>query len=176
MKKYLHCLSLGAMIVTFLLGVASCGQPKTESESPHASQTQPESSHWYLIKRDSLWGYVNLKGEIVVNPQFDDARFFDNGLAEVRLGTRWGIIDESGKYIINPQFDDVSSFSEGLAAVGLGGKCGFMDKQGKIVINPQFDDVRSSFSEGLATVKLGGKYGLINKRGIFVVNPVYDYI
>jgi hypothetical protein len=50
------------------------------------------------------WGYVNKSGEIVINPQFDRAEAFTQGLAPVRIG-RWGYVDNSGKVVINPQFD-----------------------------------------------------------------------
>ena len=35
-------------------------------------------------------------GTIVVNPQFDDARAFSDGLAAVSIGDKWGFIDKTG--------------------------------------------------------------------------------
>ena len=59
------------------------------------------------------WGFVNKSGEIVINPQFDRAEGFAEGLAPVKMG-RWGYVDPAGKVAINPQFDRADSFSEGL--------------------------------------------------------------
>jgi len=131
------------------------------------------------------WGFIDPQGNYVINPQFDSASSFSEGLAAVRVGDgdtgKWGFIDPQGNYVINPQFDYASSFSEGLAAVRVGdgdtGKWGFIDPQGDYVINPQFDDT-SSFSEGLAAVRVGGwdtgKWGFIDPQGNYVINPQFD--
>ena len=73
-------------------------------------------------------------GTIVINPQFNSADSFSDGLARVRIGDfttgKWGFIDKTGHYVINPQFDEADSFSDGLAAVRIGdsttGKWGFI--------------------------------------------------
>src|ERR1039457_3602977 len=74
----------------------------------------------YPVVVNGRWGFVNKSGETVINPQFDRAEGFADGLAPVRMG-RWGYVDASGKMEINPQFDKADVFSEGLAAVKLGG-------------------------------------------------------
>jgi hypothetical protein len=86
------------------------------------------------IFRISNCGFIDNQGKMAIDPQWEDALFFSQGLAAVRLGDiltgKWGYIDKAGKYVINPQFDDVSYFSEGLAAVRIGdsetGKWGFI--------------------------------------------------
>ena len=47
---------------------------------------------------------------MVINPQFDAASPFSEGLAHVRIGGKWGYIDPAGKMVINPQFDAASPF------------------------------------------------------------------
>ena len=75
------------------------------------------------------WGYIDKAGKYVINPQFDDAWPFEDGLALVEIDGKWGVIDKSGKYVINPQFDFISVvFSEGLALVEIGGKYGYISK------------------------------------------------
>jgi len=109
-------------------------------------------------------------GKIVINPQFDDANSFSEGLAPIRIGDsetgKWGYINKEGKMVINPQFHFANSFSEGLAPIRIGdyktGEWGFINKEGKMVINPQFNDTKD-FSEGLAVVRVGGKYGYISR-------------
>jgi len=125
-------------------------------------------------------------GQIVINPQFDAAQNFSEGLAAVRIGDdttgKWGFIDEGGALVINPQFDLAASFIDGLAIVRIGdsksGKWGFIDKSGKFVISPQFSEV-DIFVNNLAAVKVGdtnGKWGFINKTGNFVINPQDGYL
>ena len=119
------------------------------------------------------YGFVDKKGRFVVNPQFDGASRFSQGLAAVVSGRRVGYIDEEGKFVINPQFDDGSPFEEGLAVVRSGSKWGYIDTKGKLVINPQFDQA-TGFSEGLACVQIGDRTGFIDKTGKLVINPQFD--
>ena len=129
-----------------------------------------------FVKIGGKYGYINKAGEIVINPQFDDAWSFSEGLARVEIGDKYGYINKAGEYVIKPQFDGAGSFSEGLAWMRIGGKEGkegFINKAGEIVINPQFDDAWS-FSEGLARVEIGDKRGYINKAGEYVIKPQFD--
>ncbi len=55
--------------------------------------------------------------EVVIQPQFDKARDFSDGLAAVFNGEKWGYIDKTGKVVIDFQYDIAGDFSEGVAAV-----------------------------------------------------------
>ncbi len=119
------------------------------------------------------YGYIGTDGKYAINPQFEDAGMFGEGLAPVRMGGHWGFIDKTGKIAVNPQFERAQSFSEGLAGVRLGGKWGFVDKTGKFVINAQFNDL-GPFTKGLAPVRQGKRWGYIDPTGKFVINPQFD--
>ena len=71
-------------------------------------------------------------GRVVINPQFDAALHFADGLAAVRIGDentgKWGYIDKQGKMVVNPQFDSAEPFAEGLAAVRNGDKWGYISR------------------------------------------------
>jgi hypothetical protein len=71
-----------------------------------------------------------------IEPQFNAAGDFNEGLALVAVGPRFGFIREDGKFEINPQFDKVGTFQGGLAPVWLAGRKGYINKQGKYVWNP----------------------------------------
>lgn len=44
------------------------------------------------MKQDGLWGYVSLLGEVVIEPQFLEAKSFSDGSAPVRTGLGWQFI------------------------------------------------------------------------------------
>jgi hypothetical protein len=167
MKKMLFvCLILPALL---FMGVAQ--------ETPKAFQLQPV----YLNGR---WGYADMKGSVVIKPQFDAARPFVDGLAQVgvvdeelpeiaaRPNLKWGYIDERGRVIVGLRYAVLNRFSEGLAAAavldseqpertfrGRGGerlnlKWGYVDASGREAIAMQFLDA-GDFSEDLAHVNVG---------------------
>ena len=127
-----------------------------------------------LDNSNDKWGYADTLGNIVVEPQYDYAYSFSEGLASVNNGN-YGFIDKTGKQVIPCIYEDASDFSDGLARVDKDGKYGFIDKTGKVVVEPQYNWI-DHFYEGLAQVDKDGKYGFIDKTGKVVVEPQYDYM
>ena len=131
------------------------------------------------VESGEKYGYIDKKGNYVINPQFDYAFYFaDNGLAVVKNDEKYGYIDKKGNYVINLQFDSASTFDDsGMALVKNSDQFGFIDKKGNYVINPQFDDVHeySSYDKDLIAVETGDKYGCIDRKGNQVISGK-DYI
>ena len=48
---------------------------------------------------NSKWGFIDTKGNIVIEPKFDMARSFEKGRANVNLGEEWFCIDTKGNKI-----------------------------------------------------------------------------
>jgi hypothetical protein len=65
------------------------------------------------------WGYVDSTGFLFINPVYDYAKGFRNGLAAVRVGNLWGYINERGSYAFPPQFKFAGYFDGPLATVRL---------------------------------------------------------
>lgn len=61
--------------------------------------------------------YISGTDFVVIQPQFDGANAFSDGLAQVKVGKKWGYIDKTGKFIIQPQYDEADDFHDGLALV-----------------------------------------------------------
>ena len=123
--------------------------------------------------KEKGFGYVDKDGNYAINPQFEGATYFYEGLAAFYNGEQWGFIDKKGKIVINPQFDEVGCFHEGMAAFDNGKQIGFVDKDGNYAINPQFD-YAGDFHDGLAPFKNGKQYGFVDKKGTIVINPQFD--
>jgi serine/threonine protein kinase/predicted DNA-binding WGR domain protein len=138
-----------------------------------ATSPPPFASPLLPVKVDGKWGYIDKTGQVVIQPQFDEAKIFSEGLTAVRIGSKWGYINQTGQVIIQPQFDSAGKFYEGLLAVEIGDNWGYIDKTGQVVIRPQFDSA-DAFSEGLAAVRISDKRGYIDKRGEEVIPAQFD--
>lgn len=100
-------------------------------------------------------GYIDSTGAWVIEPQFNHACDFSEGLAAVCAGGKWGYVDKTGAWVIHPQFDYTRRFAEGLAVVGVteGGymRFGYVDRTGSPVIPTQYAQA-GDFSGGVAQV------------------------
>lgn len=65
----------------------------------------------FAFKSGNLWGYADLEGNVMAEPQFEEARSFSNKLAAVRKGDQWGFIDTDFNMVISPQFSDADYFN-----------------------------------------------------------------
>src|SRR5258708_5028138 len=97
------------------------------------------SSQLFPVHAHGKFGYIDRSGKFIINPQFEGAGRYSEGLAPVMTGGKWGYIDKQSKTVIAPQFEQASSYSEDRAHVKMGGRFGYIDKSGRLVINPQFD-------------------------------------
>jgi hypothetical protein len=52
-----------------------------------------------VVEVDDKWGYIDKMGNVVIQPQFDYARGFSEGLAEVQVGDKLRYIDKTGKIV-----------------------------------------------------------------------------
>ncbi len=118
------------------------------------------------------YGFIDRKGETIVEPKFEKVLPFSQGLAAARKNDKWGFINDKGDYVIDPKYKSVRSFSEDMAAVRIDNKTGFTDKSGKEIIAPQFDDA-GDFQSGLAPVKVGSLWGFIDKSGQMKIQPKF---
>lgn len=62
-------------------------------------------------------GYINTKGGVVIEPQFNAAEIFSAGLVAVKSGSKWGYINKKGDMEIEAQFDRADPFRAGSARV-----------------------------------------------------------
>ena len=85
--------------------------------------------------------------EILVQPNYDYAGFFHEGLACVKLNGMHGYIDKIGEEVIPLKYDAAWYFREGLAKVKLNGEWGYIDKTGGDVIPLKYD-YADDLSEG----------------------------
>jgi hypothetical protein len=128
-----------------------------------------DQSNKPLIPMDfgASWGYVDDTGRTIIEPEYNAARDFVEGLAAVLAINRWGFIDPSGVYKVTPLYEDCSDFSEGLAAVKWYNRWGYIDRDGAFAIQPRFQSA-ADFHDGWADIKLGARAGRVSRKGEIV--------
>lgn len=137
---------------------------------------------------DRDWGFLNRRGEIVVEPRFSHLCFTSNGLTPAAIWTgkqtNYGFVDEWGDWIVTPRFDacDAVFVNDALGAA-VNDRWGVVNREGGWIIEPRFT-YAEAFHEGLSKVYVGGKYegirlfggkcGYIDCDGEFVIQPQFD--
>jgi len=67
--------------------------------------------------QNGRFGYRDASGDTVIAPRFDQAWYFRDGRARVKVDSLWGYIDRSGSTAIEPAFPRAWDFRNGLARV-----------------------------------------------------------
>lgn len=133
------------------------------------------------VQKDGKWGYINTKGEQIVECKFDDAWGFIGGFAKVKKDGKWGYINTKGEQIIEYKFDDAYDFNEGFARVQKDGKWGYINTKGRPVI---FDESKNEIevldkaidrsNNTFYLSRLGDKFGLLDESfNVIVKNSIY---
>lgn len=136
----------------------------------------------YLVPFESNdhYGYKDLAGNTVVEPIYESAGPFSEGMAAVSITNsggevKYGYIDASGDYVIKPVYDWARTFHNGLAPVFIGSASVFIDKEGNIAIESDYSGV-GCFSSGLAPVLNAEKtrWGYTDTDGNLVIPYIYS--
>ncbi|MCC8120455.1 MAG: S-layer homology domain-containing protein [Oscillospiraceae bacterium] len=59
--------------------------------------------------------------KVLIDPVYEDASSFSDGLAAVKVNGKWGFIDESGEMVIQAKYDYVTGFNDGIALAAYDG-------------------------------------------------------
>jgi hypothetical protein len=70
---------------------------------------------------EDKWGYINEKGDWIIQPQYSNAHTFNEYSAAVEVDfSKWGFINPKGEFVIEPQYDRHAVFKNGIAIVEKG--------------------------------------------------------
>jgi len=129
------------------------------------------------IRQKTLWGAINLKGELILPYQYQVMTDFNaKGYLLVRRNGYMGIFHPSGKSIIAPdQYEKVEVLSKQYIMVCKQDKCGLADSTGKVWVTPQFDAIEL-ISPYLAKTYLNDRFGVVSTSGKEILPNEYDRI
>ena len=143
------------------------------------------------VKKDGKWGYINTKGEQIVECKFDDAYDFKEGFARVEKDGKSYKINTSGNFIvldeykneleISKEFDEVNDFSGGWASVKKDGKYYKVNTSGNIIFYDENENLIEVLDKAIDMSnntfylsRLGDKFGLLDEKfSVVVKNSIY---
>ncbi len=128
-----HCVLL--FVLSLLAFAFSCGK-SDKTPLPNL----------FPVSVNGKWGYIDTSGKMKIEPQFDYASSFSEGLALVAMGAG------SGEFI--------TLTGEMAGSQGSG----YIDERGRLAIDLKFE-MAGDFSDGLAVFRENGRYGFINRTG-----------
>ena len=123
-----------------------------------------------------LWGYANLKGELIIPAQYEKCyRFSSDGYVPIfdTKGKEYYFInikgeklatDVSNYKLISAFGIDAEGFNSGMVPIRIGEKWGYLNKSGKVAVQPKYEDV-TEFNGGYASAKSGSTYYVVDANG-----------
>jgi hypothetical protein len=190
--------TLGILVALFFLTATACAS-ETRGADILLKTDENLNSEWdtlYRFEKDGLWGFRDIYGDVVIEPQYGFASEFSEGLAIIRgipdNKDLWGFIDLTGALVISlPSIIGVTQgFSEGFAViierewdwdkeeplvVSSVGPFVFIDRLGQNIFGQEFETVRP-FKNGLARVALyRGGFIFIDRTGQNAFNMEFDF-
>ena len=145
-----------------------------------------EQSKTIIVKKNYKYGLLDMQGEIICEPLYDNIRPLRNGNVIVCKEKSWSLINRQGEILKNLEYDKIESFDDGFAVVTLGGKYGIIDESGNVLGELKYDKIRSLVSESRYGEEdkfaeyfeacVEGKWGFLNKQGKEMSPFVYDKI
>lgn len=153
-------------------------QGETVKRFPEYDELRPFHDGLAVFSIDDEKGYLNKEWDVAIEPAFEEAGDFHEGLAAVNEGFAdpYGYVNKQGDFEIDPQYDEAGPFSEGLAPVQTGAfdPYGYINPEGEWAIEPQFEEAKP-FSEGLAFVSAeddNEKYYIDNTGTPQITSPI----
>jgi hypothetical protein len=129
--------------------------------------------------------YIDREGKIQINPQFETASVYHNGLALVKTSgenSKYGYISEEGKFVISAKYLEATVFNDEIAWVVEKNGCPTaINTKGKVLFKAEFAEKARSFKNGFAPfqqidTKGDLKWGFISKEGKVVINPQFENV
>ena len=139
-----------------------------------------ESKELYRIQVGGKCGFINEKGKLVIEPQFDEAFwFFGDSVCYAEIGGRRDLINTNGEFVteLDKSINFVSLFNNGVAPfITETGKEGLINKSGEIILPAIYKSVRMNDANGFIIEDTLGNQGYVSYQGSLIVPCKYDAV
>ena len=124
------------------------------------------------------WGVINTKNEIVINPEYDLIKPFNNGIAWAMKNNFWGAINTKGEVVIPFLYNDMNQVAnnDSLWIVTENSYTqGIVDSLGSVLVPAIFLDVKVP-TEGKSIVRTNLGWQIFDVKKQKILPSVYDEI
>lgn len=124
-------------------------------------------------------GYFNKKdGKVIIEPKYDHAWIFSDGIAAVEENGKVKFIDGTGKVVIDnginydPSSDGYVFHGNYLVLKDENDLCGLMDRTGKMILNHEYDNIYISDESYICVYKEG--HSAVYDKDMNIILPLID--
>ncbi len=134
----------------------------------------------FKVSQNGKYGYINVKGEVIIPIQYDQISDFYQGIASAQKGYLNTLLcynkhTQKIKQINIKNIDSIgTAFYQNLLWYAQGRKYGLLDTAGNIITPAKFFQIRP-FCQDRAAAKLN-LWGFINTNGKIVIPPNYEEV
>lgn len=132
-----------------------------------------------LVRSGVLYGYVNAKGEMVVETIYEEAYDFTENYSKVRKDDKWGVIDTVGNVVVPCQYDKVERYESDeilYKVCDSNGLWGLM-KPGGVIYECIYTKIdKFGESDNLLKIEKNGQQGIADISGKIIIPCKYASI
>lgn len=190
-KKVIAVIFVFIVIVMTIKGVGKLFGENTKIQE----KTVP--NRYFAVYTNNKWGVINSKGEIVIEPQYDETIIIPNNSKDLFICTydvdytkntyKTKVINSKNTEIISgydiitalENYDDENNlwYEEDVLLVSKNGKYGLVDFKGKELLKCEYEEI--SALKGVKKsflVKKDKKLGLVDNIGVTIIENEYEKI
>ncbi|HPA60343.1 MAG TPA: WG repeat-containing protein, partial [Clostridia bacterium] len=121
-----------------------------------------------FVNKDDKCGFIDTKGNVIIEPVWDGIGEFKNGLTYVLKDGKYGVINTRGELVTECVWDDAWPTNYGMIAVKKDDKWGIINTQSEVVMELVWDDI-GFINDQFVCVKLNDRWGILTVKGAVVL-------
>lgn len=170
MKKFLR---ITLSILSIILITSCTYEEEMDIENPKLYPA------YILESNKELWGYIDEEGEFLVEPEYNTANDFSEGLALVEKDGLFGVLDSEGKEILKTEFTNINKIENGYMTAFKDDSVMIFNYSGEeLKLDKEYRNI-GVYSDGLFGVltmdkEENFKFGYIDDLGNEIIKPKYS--
>jgi WG containing repeat len=134
------------------------------------------SNNSALVRVDSLFGFIDNKGNWLIRPKYKVAYPFYKGTAVVQEKNQFRLINKQGQKIIGQTFDTIWSFKNDIAVIEKDKKRGFINYKGTYILPMDNYQGIGEYNWYFGEFQKDGKWFLIDTAGHIPIKEGFDEV